>query len=248
MNRIPTKSNTITIDSNQPADAATIKKINAFKRRIKPNERIQVVDSGTSITYSRYIESRSEKLSRKLNDFDQAIKSAFAVVRDSLTTKNTGASGESIVVTSNIKTSQPSKSNLVITTSISIKKFNALVESQTNRIPVLKGLQQPHVRIHLGEILNNITFKKIDNSLISQIVSSNDAELKAFIGFVKAQEDKQSMNNAVEVKKAINFAKQWVKEAENTETKTVLNRCMSKETLTALSVVAKELVKLDSGT
>jgi len=92
MNQIPTKSNTITIDNNQPADATTIKKINAFKRGIKPNERIQVVDSGTSITYSRYVESRSQKLSRKLNDFDRAIKSAIASVHDSLTTKNTGAS------------------------------------------------------------------------------------------------------------------------------------------------------------
>lgn len=246
MNGIPTKSNTITIDSKQTADEATIKKINAFKRGIKPNERIQVVDSGTSITYSRYIESRSQKLSRKLNNFDQAIKSAFAVVRDSLTTKNTGASDESIVVTSNIKTSQPSKSNPAKTTSMSIKKFNASVESQLNQIPVLKSLQPPDVQKHLGEILKNITLKKIDNSLISQFVSSNDAELKAFMKFVKAQMDGESMNNAVEIKESINFAKQWVNEAQKTEIKKELNLYMSETTSSALTVVAGKLVEFDS--
>ena len=248
MSRIPPKSNTITIDSNQPADEATIKKINAFKRGIKPNERIQVVDSGTSITYSRYIESRSQKHSRKLNDFDQAIKSAFALVHDSLTTKNTSASDKSIVVTSNIKTSQPSKSNPAKTTSISIKKFNASVESQATQIPILKGLQLPYMQKHLQEILENITLKKIDDSLISQFVSSNDAELKAFVKFVKAQKDETSMNNAVEIKEAINFAKQWVNEAEKTEIKKELNFYMSEKTFIALSVVAKQLVKLDLGT
>jgi ketol-acid reductoisomerase len=100
----------------------------------------------------------------------------------------------------------------------------------------------------LEEILENITSGKIKKSFISQFVSSNGAELKAFINFVEAQKARKSMDNAVEVKKAINFAKQWVKEAENPETKTVLNRYMSEDTLTALSVVAKELVKLDSGT
>lgn len=251
MNRILTKSNTLTIDSNQPADEATIKKINAFKRGIKPNERIQVVDSGTSITYSRYIESRSQKLSRKLNDVDQAMKFAFAVVRDSLTTKNTGASDESIVVTSNIKTSQPSKSNPA-KTSMSIKKFNASVESQANQIPVLKGFKLQYMQGHLQEIFDNIISKKIknssiNNSLISQFVSSNDAELKAFMKFVEAQKNGAIMNNAVEIKEAINFAKQWVNEAKKTEIKKELNFYMSEKTLTALSVVAKQLADFDLG-
>ena len=247
MKGIPTKSKTITIDGSQPGDEATIKRINKFKRGIKPNERIQVVDSGISITYSRYIESRSQKLSRKLNNFDQAIKSAFAVVRDSLTTKNTGALDESIVVTSNIKISQPSKLNPAKTTSMSIKKFNALVESQANQIPVLKSLRLPYVQKHLGEILENITLKKIDNSLISQIVSSGDAELKAFINFVKAQKEGTIMNNAVEIKEAINFAKQWTNEAKKTEIKKELNLYMSETTSKALTVVAGKLVNFDSG-
>ncbi len=248
MNGIPSKSKTITIDSSQPIDEATIKTINKFKHGIKANERIRVEHSGTSITYSRYVESRSEKFSRKLDNFDQAMKSAFFLVHDSLTKKNTGASDESIVVTSNIKTPQPSKSNLAKTTSMSIKKFNALVESQTNRIPVLKGLQLPYVRRHLEEILENITSGKIKKSFISQFVSSNDAELKAFMKFVEAQKGGNSMNDAVEIKQAINFAKQWVNEAKKTETKKELLLFMSEDTLTALSVVAKELVKLDSGT
>ena len=101
---------------------------------------------------------------------------------------------------------------------------------------------------HLQEILKNITEKKIDISFVSQFVSSNDAELKAFMKFVEAQKGGNSMNDAVEIKQAINFAKQWVNEAEKIETKKELNFYMSEQTLTALSVVAKELVKLDSGT
>ena len=248
MNGIPSKSKTITIDSSQPIDEATIKTINKFKHGIKANERIRVEHSGTSITYSRYVESRSEKFSRKLDNFDQAIKSAFVLVHDSLTKKNTGASDESIVVTSNIKTPQSSKSNLAKTTSMSIKKFNASVGSLANQIPVLKGLQLPSVQKHLQEISKNITEKKIDISFVSQFVSSNDAELKAFMKFVEAQKSGNSMNDAVEIKQAINFAKQWVNEAKKTETKKELLLFMSEDTLTALSVVAKELVKLDSGT
>lgn len=183
-----------------------------------------------------------------MHDFNQAIKSAFALVRNSLTTKNTGASDESIVVTSNIKTSQTSKSNPVKTTSISIKKFNASVASQTNQIPALKNLKLPYVQGHLREILKNITLEKIDNSLISQFVSSNEAELKAFINFVKNQLAGEIMNDAAEIKNAINFAKQWVNEAQKPEIKRELNLCMSENTSTALSVVAKELVKFDSGT
>jgi hypothetical protein len=87
MNGIPSESKTITIDSSQPIDEATIKTINKFKHGIKANERIRVEHSGTSITYSRYVESRSEKFSRKLDNFDQAIKSAFVLVHDSLTKK-----------------------------------------------------------------------------------------------------------------------------------------------------------------
>lgn len=247
MNRIPTKLETITIDSNQPIDEATTKKINAFKRGIKPNERIRVDHSGTSITYSRYTESGSQKLSRKLNNFDQAMKSAFALVSDSLTTKNTGASDDSTVATSNINSFQASKPNLAKTTSISIKKFNASVGSQANQIPVLKGLQLPYVQKHLQEILKNITLKKIDNSLISQFVSSNDAELKAFMKFVEAQKDGKSMNDTVEIKEAINFAKQWMNESNKAEIKKELNLYISEKTSTALSVIAGELVKFDSG-
>jgi len=56
------------------------------------------------------------------------------------------------------------------------------------------------------------------------------------------------MQNAVEIKEDINFAKQWVNEAEKTEIKKELNFYMSEKTLTALSVVAKQLVKFDLGT
>jgi predicted protein tyrosine phosphatase len=247
MSRIPTPPKTITINANQPSDEATIKKINAFQRSIKPNERIKVTHSETSITYTRYIEPRSQKASRKLNNFKEAMKSAFASVRDSLSTKNTGASDESTTATSNIKSYQSSKLNLFKTTSISIKKFNASVGSQAIKIPVLKDLQQRHVQKHLGEILTNITPQKIKSSFISYLVSSNDTELNAFLKFVKAQQDRESMNNAVEIKQAINFAKKWQTESNKAEIKKELNLHMSQKTLTALSVVAGQLVKFDSG-
>lgn len=55
------------------------------------------------------------------------------------------------------------------------------------------------------------------------------------------------MNNAVEIKQAINFAKKWQTESNKAEVKKELNLDMSQKTLTALSVVAGQLVKFDSG-
>jgi hypothetical protein len=245
MNKIPTAPKAITLDKNQLPGQDKIIEIHNFQKGVQPNERINVTESGTTITFTRDVESGSKKLSRKLHNFESNVKSAFDLVRDSLWKKNkAGTSDKSTSETSNIKNHQLFKPNSANKISISLKKFIEKTEPLTKNIPLLKDLQTEKAKSALKNLPGQIG--NVKTSFIPLLVSSNEKELTAFLKFAKAQVDGSTLNDANDKNLAINFAKQWTTKIKDGDTKAELLFYLNNEALSAISLAAQALVNFDS--
>lgn len=245
MNNIPTAPKTITLDINQLPGQDKIIEIHNFQKGVQPNERINVTQSGTTITFTRDVESGSKKLSRKLHNFESNVKSAFDLVRDSFWKKNkVGTSDKSTSGTSNIKDPQLFKPNSANKISISLKKFIEKTGPLTNNIPVLKDLQTEKAKSALKNLLCQIG--NIKTSFIPLLVLSSEKELTAFLKFAKAQVDGSTVIDTNDKNLAINFAKQWTTEIKDKHTEKELLSHVNKEALSAISLAAQALVDFDS--
>jgi hypothetical protein len=221
----PVSSMSLTIDLNKSIDQEKSSEINQFKKSLKPNERVLVNTSGTQTIYSRHRESRAETLSRKLDNFQKNMKAAFSVIQNCFMTKTRGDPiGNHNREISHIKSPPANHSLTFEKSSISVRKFGALKE--TNTIPVLGELEKLRAdgslkKLHL-EFENYLqsTDVAVNSQNIKKSTSQFQLEAKAFSSFLGAQADGQVMQG--QLKEAINFANrlmnlQLVKENELTE-------------------------------
>ena len=208
MNR-PVSSMRLTIDLNTPIDEKKSSEINQFKKSLKRNERVLVNTSGTQTIYSRHGESRAERLSRKLDNLQKNMKAAFSVIQNCFMTKTRG----DLTVNHNRETSHikspPANYSLTFDkSSISVRKFGALKE--TNTIPVLKELKNLRENGSLKKL--DLVFKNYLQSTDAAVNSQNikkptsqfQLEAKAFSDFLGAQADGRVMQG--QLKEAVNFA------------------------------------------
>lgn len=250
MNRITSSSAKITIDNNglESISAEKFKEIKKFKNGLQSNERVQVLASGNSVTYTKYIESRSEKLSRKLNDFSQNAKSTLSSVRDSFATKNkVGTSHKNVEATANINDPQTTNKADSKKVSMSAKSFNMKFRSLEDKVPVLERLQGKQIKIDLG-ILKSAIESDSGPAIINTLPKLGggsqklENEIRAFSEFINAQANGITLNSGG--KEAIDFANRWMTSIEDNTLKQKLSsnikpeQCFETICIAALALLA----------
>jgi hypothetical protein len=197
---------TVSIDRNALNQDA-LNELKAFKRGLGRNDRVQVSSSGSTTIYTQHRESVSEKLNRKLGNFEKSVKLAWSHVSDLFSVKNQGNESGA---TKNVKDTATQKSP----SSISVKQFNLEIAPITNTciIPVLDDLTY-----QTREALNNLRrmTDKIDplERALDLLASGPEdlekikKEFDAFLDFAEAQGQGKSVtqNN----RGAIEFANRW---------------------------------------
>lgn len=205
MSRPISSQNSVSISLDQPIDQDALNKVKTFKKSLGPNDRVLVNRSGNTTIYTQHKESASEKFSRKLDNFEKNVKTAWSHVSDLLSIKNQGNESGA---TKNIKDTPIQKSP----SSISAKQFNLDITPIINTctIPVLDDLTNH--RGNLNDLERMIGEMNIDYSLGifstgSQSLEKVGKEFSAFVQFAQAQGRGESVTH--QDKGAINFANRW---------------------------------------
>jgi hypothetical protein len=198
---------TVSIDFNA-IDQDALNKVNTFKNGLRPNDRVQVGSLGNKTIYTQHRESVSEKVIRKLENFEKNVKSAWSHVSDLFSVKNQGNESEA---KKNIKDTPTQK----IPSSISVKQFNSQISPITNTciIPVFVGLQNDPTKTRLSALDTEIKqVKNLDRALYifatgAVSLANVKNEFSVFQAFAKAQATGETF--ADQNGDAISFAKRW---------------------------------------
>jgi hypothetical protein len=213
MSRPVSSSNTVSINWDQAPNQNDLNEVNAFKKSLGPNDRVLVNSSGNTTIYTQHRESVSEKIARKLDNFEKHVKSAWSHVGDLFSVKNKGNGPEA---TKNIKDTPTQKSPPPKSSSISVKQFNLQISPITNTfiIPKFVGLQNDHTKAGLSAPKTEVNeVENLDRALDFFATGPHSLdkvknEFSAFLAFAEAQAGGETF--ADQNGDAINFAKRWM--------------------------------------
>ncbi len=208
MSRPISSPTTVSINRNA-LDQDALKELKAFQRGLGRNDRVQVSSSGNTTIYTQHKESVSEKVIRKLDNFEKNVKSAWSHVSDLFSVKNQGnESGATKYVKGTPTQKSPS--------SISVKQFNLEIAPITNTciIPVFDDLTQK-TRKQLSNLTDTVEKLPFLESAFNLLTSGSEdrkkaiKEFSAFLEFAEAQGQGKSVTH--ENRDAINFANRFLK-------------------------------------
>ena len=213
MSRPISSPNTVSINRDKAIDQNALDGVKAFKKSLGPNDRVLVSSSGNTTIYRQHRESVSEKITRKLGNFEKNVKSAWSHVSDLFSVKNQGNGSEA---TKNIKDTPTQKSPPPEPSSISVKQFNSQISPITNTciIPVFVGLQNDYTKDGLSTLETEIKqVKNLDRALGffatgPRSLEKVNNEFSAFQAFAKAQATGETF--ADQNGDAIDFANRWM--------------------------------------
>ena len=212
MSRPTSSPNTVSINRDKAIDQNALDGVKAFKKSLGPNDRVLVSSSGNTMIYTQHRESVSEKITRKLGNFEKNVKSAWSHVSDLFSVKNKGNNSEA---TKNVKDTPTQKSPPPESSSISVKQFNSQISPITNTciIPVFEDLtlQTRDKLSNLKDAVDKLPFLESAFNLLASGAQDRKKAIKefsAFLEFAEAQGQGQSVTH--ENRDAINFANRFL--------------------------------------